>query len=502
MACRRAVLCAALLTLAACAAPAAPPAAVPSAPVTTGSAATALTLGAEWPTYHGDAARSGAVPEGPDPASPAVAWRAGLDGPVYASPLIARGLVIAATEGGSLYGLDAATGATVWRTHVADPVPAGALPCGNITPTVGITGTPAYDAATGQVFAVATTQGLTAAETATETATASGTATPQATATPSAPSPTPAAPAGVRHVLVGVDLLTGQIRSHRAVDAPGTDPATHLQRGALLVSDGVVYVPYGGNFGDCGAYIGRVVGAPITAGPLAVFAVPTTREGGIWAPSGPVGLPGGDLLVTTGNGEAVGGAWDHSDSILRLSPALQLRDGFAPAGWAQENSVDADLGSTGPVLLPGARRVLAAGKGGAVYLADVDRLGGVNGQIARLDGCHSYGGAAATSTPGTEGAAVAYLPCTEGLTQITVGADDRMTQGWRSAAVNGSPVLVGGTVWALDGSGTLHGLDATTGAARATVAVGDTSRFATPAVSGTALVMPTLTGVTAVAITH
>ena len=166
MACRRAVLCAALLTLAACAAPAAPPAAVPSAPVTTGSAATALT--------HGDAARSGAVSEGPDPTSPAVAWRAGLDGPVYASPLIARGLVVAATEGGSLYGLDAATGATVWRTHVADPVPAGALPCGNITPTVGITGTPAYDAATGQVFAVAATQGLTAAETATETATASG----------------------------------------------------------------------------------------------------------------------------------------------------------------------------------------------------------------------------------------------------------------------------------------------------------------------------------------
>ena len=33
-------------------------------------------------------------------------------------------------------------------------------------------------------------------------------------------------------------------------------------------------------------------------------------------------------------------------------------------------------------------------------------------------------------------------------------------------------------------------------------AVGETSRFATPAVSGTALVVPTLTGVTAVAITR
>ena len=66
MACRRAVLlCAALgLALAACTTAPAPPAAPPAAPVTTGSAATALTLGAEWPTFHGDAARSGAVAAG------------------------------------------------------------------------------------------------------------------------------------------------------------------------------------------------------------------------------------------------------------------------------------------------------------------------------------------------------------------------------------------------------------------------------------------------------
>ena len=160
MACRRAVLCAALLlTLAACAAPAAPPAAVPSAPVTTGSAATALTLGAEWPTYHGDVARSGAVPEGPDPASPAVAWRATLDGPVYASP------AHRARPGrrGHRGRLALRPRRRHRRHRLAHPrrrsrVPAGDLPCGNITPTVGVTGTPVYDAATGQVFAVATTR--------------------------------------------------------------------------------------------------------------------------------------------------------------------------------------------------------------------------------------------------------------------------------------------------------------------------------------------------------
>ncbi len=433
----------------------------PGATAITGSAAP-LRLGPNWTTYHGDDTRAGFVPAGPDPNGPAVAWQATLDGAVYASPLVVGGLVVAATEGGSLYGLDAATGTVRWRTHLADPVPGDDLPCGNIDP-LGITGTPVYDPATQQVFAVA-------------------------------------ARAGVAHVLFGVDLATGQIRGQREVDVPGSEPATQLQRGALLLSGGTVYIAYGGNFGDCGRYLGRVVGAP-TAGsaPLVDFAVPTTREAGIWAPSGPVALPGGDLLVTTGNGEATGGAWDHSDSVLRLSPQLQLRDGFAPSGWARENSVDADLGSTGPVLLPGGHRVVAAGKGGAIYLADVDALGGVGGQRAQLNGCGSYGGGAAA--PGPAGTAVAYLPCATGLLQVVVGSDDRMTRGWQAPGqVTGSPVVVGTTVWSVQQDGALYALDAVDGRIRSTTQVGDTTRFATPAVSGTALFVPTRSGVTAVGI--
>jgi outer membrane protein assembly factor BamB len=268
----------------------------------------------------------------------------------------------------------------------------------------------------------------------------------------------------------------------------------------LLLANGMVYIPYGGNSGDCGQYVGRVVGVPVAgAGPEVDFAVPTTREGGIWAPSGAAALPSGDILVTTGNGEAVGGQWDHSDSILRLSPQLQLREGFAPAGWAQENSVDADLGSTGPVLLNGARRVVAAGKGGGVYLADVDALGGVGGQLDRWEPCHSYGGAA--TTPRQGGGAVVYLPCTEGLLQLLVGGDDRMSPGWQApAAVTGSPVVVGTTVWSVQQDGTLYALDSTTGEVRATVPVGAATRFATPAVSGASLFVPTHDGVTAVAL--
>jgi hypothetical protein len=418
--------------------------------------------GTDWTTYHGDGARTGYLPAGPDAATPAVAWRTPLDGAVYASPLVVGGRVLAATEGGSLYALDAQTGAVQWRTHLADPVPASALPCGNIDP-VGITGTPAFDPATGEVYAV-TTQ------------------------------------AGVVHVLWAVDAATGQVRWHRGVDAPGSTPPTHLQRAALLVSDGMVYIGYGGNDGDCGQYLGRIVGVPTGGtGPLVDFAVPTTREGGIWAPSGPTALPGGDLLVTTGNGEATGGAWDHSDSVLRLSPQLQLKDGFAPAQWAQENSVDADLGSMGPVLLPGGRQAVATGKGGGIYLVDVDALGGVDGQRARAEGCQAYGGGAITPGPG--GTAVAYLPCATGLLQITVGPGDTLHPGWQAPRqINGSPVVVGTTVWSMQRDGTLTGLDATDGRSRAAVQVGAATRFATPAASGNALFVPTTTGITGVVI--
>jgi hypothetical protein len=227
--------------------------------------------------------------------------------------------------------------------------------------------------------------------------------------------------------------------------------------------------------------------------------VPATREAGIWAPSGPVGLPGGDLLVSTGNGEAVGGTWDHSDSILRLSPQLQLRDGFAPPGWAQENSVDADLGATGPVLLPSGTQVLAAGKGGDVFLADVAALGGVGGQRAKLGGWQSYGGAA--TAPVLGGGSVAYLPCASGLLQVRVGPNNQLMRGWQAPSqITGSPVVVGTTVWSLQQDGSLDALDAATGQPRASVQVGDATRFATPAVSGAALFIPTRHGVSAVRI--
>src|SRR5690242_18424898 len=225
---------------------------------------------AAWPTYGRDFARSGVAARAARQGALTVSWRAHLDGAVYGQPLLVGQLVIAATENDSIYALDQATGRVIWRTNVGTPVPLSDLPCGNIDP-LGITGTPVYDPATHLVFAVAEITGFS-------------------------------------HTLVGVDVNTGKVLVRQPVDAPGMDARAHQQRAALALANGMVYVAYGGLDGDCSDYIGRVVALHTNGqGPLLVYTIPTSREGGIWAPSGPAVDANGNIYVAVGNGASTGG---------------------------------------------------------------------------------------------------------------------------------------------------------------------------------------------------
>ena len=411
----------------------------------------------DWTMYHANPARTGYVAGMPNPTRLTRLWVTPLDGAVYAEPLVVAGRVVVATENDTLYALDARTGRVQWRLSVGSPVPLAALPCGNIDP-LGITGTPVYDPRTGLVFAVAEITG----------------------------------PA---HILVGVDLKTGHLRVRRAIDPPGTDPQAHQQRGALALWGDRVYIPFGGLLGDCGAYHGLLVAARTDGtGALLGYQVPTAREGGIWAPSGPVIDPQGHLYVTVGNGAATQGPWDHSDAVLRLSPTLQLEDGFAPQSWPSDNAADLDLGSMGPVLLP--RGLLyAEGKSGQGYLLRAGHLGGIGGQIQTLALCSAYGGAAVRGSS-------LFIPCSDGLRQLTLASGGRLVAGWHAPqAVTGSPVIGGQTIYSLDPGGVLYALNAATGRVRATLSVGATSRFATPTLSAQRIFIGTLNGVVAVGTT-
>ena len=81
---------------------------------------------------------------------------------------------------------------------------------------------------------------------------------------------------------------------------------------------------------------------------------------------------------------------------------------------------------------------------------------------------------------------------------MQVGPGANLSLGWRADGVSGSPVVGGHTVYSLDRSGTLYALDGDTGKARATVAVGNVSRFATPTLWGNRVCVGTWAGGVAV----
>jgi outer membrane protein assembly factor BamB len=458
------LLAASLLAAAACTTSGEPSATTGGSPPTSaGSGPDATSTGPagkvedSWFTYHRDRRRTG-YDELATPASGHLerAWSRPLDGAVYGEPLVVGGRIIAVTEHDSVYALTT-KGNVVWRRHLGTPVSLSALPCGNIDP-LGITSTPAYDPASGNLFVVAELS-----------------------------SP-------IRHRLYALDPTTGQVRWSRSVDPKAMHRRAQQQRGALAIANGRVWVAFGGLFGDCGPYHGWLVGVPTTGtGNGSVYRTPSSREAGIWAPSGPAVDRSGHLYVAVGNGASTSPPYDDSDSVLRLS-GNHVVSLFAPAQWASENAADLDLGSTGPAIVRGigGTWIFAAGKGGQGYLLHPVRLGGIGGQAATLDGCESFGGTAFR-------AGTIYVPCVDGMRAVRIRPGPSLQVVWHSTdtGFGSSPVLGGGALWAVN-EGRLIQLMPQTGHTVASVNVGESPHFATPTLHGSLVLVGTVDGVTAV----
>lgn len=387
----------------------------PGAPATS-QAPPPLPPSGAWTTYGGSPARTSDA--GGPPLRPLRRrWIAGgLGGAVYGEPLVAGGRVLVATENDEVIALDASSGRVAWRRSLGTPVPAGDLPCGDITPSVGVTSTMVLDPARQSLFVSASTlvQGQ------------------------------------VHHVLVALELSSGRVEWQRGLDRPGWDAAAQLQRAALALSEGRVVVGFGGNYGDCGPYHGYVMAVPETGqGPTLAYEVPTHREGAVWAPSGVSVAPNGDIYAATGNGSSTT-TYDSGDSVIALSPTLRRLASFAPANWAADNADDGDLGSAAPMLLPG-DRLLIVGKETTGYLLDATRLRGIGRPLASTQVCFSIGGDAYA-------APLAYVACPQdSLVALRVGPR-QLSVAWRApSGVTGSPTLAGGLLWSLAG-GRLLGL--------------------------------------------
>ena len=408
-----------------------------------------------WTVYHGNPLGSGADTSGVSFSSATNAWTSPvLDGQVYGEPLEATGRVYVATENDTIYALAADTGAVLWSSHVGTPVPSGDLPCGDISPTVGITGTPVLDVARGEIFVVADEL--------------------------SGGSPA--------HALVGLNMYTGTTLLDEGVDPPGQDPAAILQRTGLNLSNGNVIFGYGGNDGDCSTYSGWVGSAPEGGGAPGYYqAVPIGNDGAVWmGGAAPEVDASGNIWVATGNGSS-SNPYDFSDSILQLSPSLARTQYFAPSNWSYMNSHDQDLGSTAPALLSNGT-ALQVGKNQLAYLVSQSNLGGNTGTgIATAAVCP---GAIAGGGDAVAGSVV-YVPCESGLQALQTSASPASVSVlWTNGSGHGPPITAGGLVWSIGGN-SLFGINPSTGATVEQLSVGSqANHFPTPSVGDGLLLAP------------
>jgi len=289
-----------------------------------------------------------------------VTFKATFSGNMEASPLFVasttpgRGLFFAATTKNDIYALDETTGAVVWHRNL------GAA--GH-----GIRSTPVIDAGGRAIFV------------------AGDFANP------------------TRHEIHALSVDTGsELPGGWPVDASkivSSDNVTfnspdQNQRSALSLVNGVLYVAFGGYFGDGGNYHGWVI-AVDTKNPKSVVGWSSKGSAeGIWAAGG-MASDGNGVFAITGNSHSAHGDHTNSDGeeVLRITDmAVPHRDKanlFYPDIWNSMDSSDKDFGSCSPLVLavPGSTPstlLVAPAKPGHVYFLDVNNLGGLAGQLRDL----------------------------------------------------------------------------------------------------------------------
>ena len=309
-------------------------------------------------------------------------------------------VVYVATMADSVYAFDAdsnaGTNATpLWWVNFTNPALYGpgittantlaTLPCSGGTTTgftqEGIAGTPTIDTTTGTMYVVAKTV-------------QNGT---------------------VYHYLHALNIATGLEVEGGPVQITATSTSAkghvtnfsslhQLNRPALLLSNGVVYIGFGSNgcndnnTGWILAYEEsnlRQVGSFNTSPDIGFTSIWQTGNGLAADEFGNIyAVTAEDASSVSANDAAFGGS-SYSNSVIEFKPNpalpnnLVLTQWFAPDDVLFLNTDDLDLSSGGPVILPdqaGAapHLVVAAGKTGRIYVLNRDDLGLFNSQDSQL----------------------------------------------------------------------------------------------------------------------
>jgi outer membrane protein assembly factor BamB len=220
--------------------------------------------------------------------------------------------------------------------------------------------------------------------------------------------------------------------------------------------------------------------------------------------------PQGDLYVATGNGSSSNVSdFDEGNSVVELSPTLQRLGIWAPSNWVQLNDQDWDLGSGGPVQVPGTSLLFVAGKpssaGSVGYLVSEGHLGGIGHGAYSGPLCPGGGvfGADASDVlgPGQNARTLIYAACGSGTEAVQVTTSPpafRRVWAPSTGSPNGPPIVAGGVVWALDwDNGELYGMNPANGHVLVRRSTASLEHFATPAVGDGMLFVPAQGGVEA-----
>jgi hypothetical protein len=157
------------------------------------------------------------------------------------------------------------------------------------------------------------------------------------------------------------------------------------QHGASLLLNDILYIPFGGQYGDGGTYRGWVVAVDITnPSRLAGWATRSPRSG-IWG-SGGLASDGTHVFAVTGDTTSQPREQSDSEEVVRLSGLADFtRDAasiFVPTEWQSwdKPAADLDFGASTPafVQLPSGSNppslLVAPAKAGRLFILNGDNL--------------------------------------------------------------------------------------------------------------------------------
>ncbi len=296
-----------------------------------------------------------------------------VDGQIYAQPLYVpqvtvpgqgvHNVVYVCTEHNSVYAFDADDGTVslpLWHVNFG-PTSNGVS--GSIESEVGITSTPVIDLTSNTLYVVSE----------------------------SIPGGTTIFKLHALDLASGNEKFNGPVAIQGSVSGTGSgsiggtlafDPKMHWQRTGLLLLNGTVYIGFATHGDDTPPYHGWIFGYNATTLQRTTFlcTTPNGSDGGIWAGGqGLVADAGGNIYVATGNGtmDANSGGHDYGDSFLKLGTTngLAVLDYFSPSNENTLDIDDADLGASGPVLIPGTSLGVDGGKDGRLFVFNTANLG-------------------------------------------------------------------------------------------------------------------------------